>query len=452
MNFSKRFDTRLIEMHHRTKNDYAVLSTYVTDIEANDQDERTVPNLCMVTFTGSIRNWGTKECKYLVRPKLTNACWGAGLSFHRCHGELVVPVDPYLDNVFDGEEGSRGIRFFTHGYDVYTPDIVLVTHDYKTHQGNPVVHTWGRGGRAHDEDEDLKLGEGKWKWMEDIDKSRPELSVFGTDRVNMLLGIGSHHNSTETERKELDMIRNSRFGLGTKRTMEQVRQFTGIDLLNKRMESNKCGNNYWVPYEESPNYGVDEVLARGNVGNVGEPPKSEEHHAPKVKPIDEPEDAPEHEEEKEKELDQLEHELREEDEVLNNALKRKAAKKSKKKKLADSDLRDPLHNMGGRNQGRGRAHMAGDSSPDLLPNRLERAKHLLENAKPQIRHAAEVLKTKEEALLAGAVRLKEKEREMISNGQVDYTFFGALAVVVMLLFYIMSKQGGTKRREHKKRS
>ena len=58
------------------------------------------------------------------------AMWGAGLSFHRCHAELNVPVDPYLDHVFDGEEGSRGIRFFTHGYDVYTPHRVLVTHDY----------------------------------------------------------------------------------------------------------------------------------------------------------------------------------------------------------------------------------------------------------------------------------------------------------------------------------
>ena len=58
------------------------------------------------------------------------AMWGAGLSFHRCHAEINVPVDPYLDNVFDGEEGSRGIRFFTHGYDVYTPDRVFVTHDY----------------------------------------------------------------------------------------------------------------------------------------------------------------------------------------------------------------------------------------------------------------------------------------------------------------------------------
>lgn len=56
--------------------------------------------------------------------------WGAGLSFHRCHAEINVPVDPYLDGVFDGEEGSRGIRFFTHGYDVYSPHRVLVTHDY----------------------------------------------------------------------------------------------------------------------------------------------------------------------------------------------------------------------------------------------------------------------------------------------------------------------------------
>ena len=61
---------------------------------------------------------------------LLAAMWGAGLSFHRCHAEINVPVDPYLDNVFDGEEGSRGIRFFTHGYDVYSPHRVLVTHDY----------------------------------------------------------------------------------------------------------------------------------------------------------------------------------------------------------------------------------------------------------------------------------------------------------------------------------
>jgi len=124
MDFSDGYDQGLIQMFHRTQNDYAVLSTYVADIVENNQDPKTVPNLCMVQFTSSIRNWATKECHGLVRPKMTNAMWGAGLSFHRCHAELNVPIDPYTDNVFDGEEGSRGIRFFTHGYDVYTPDKV----------------------------------------------------------------------------------------------------------------------------------------------------------------------------------------------------------------------------------------------------------------------------------------------------------------------------------------
>jgi Glycosyltransferase (GlcNAc) len=53
-----------------------------------------------------------------------------------------VPYDPYLPNVFNGEELSRGIRFFTHGYDMYTPDQVLAMHDYNGHQNNPIVNTW----------------------------------------------------------------------------------------------------------------------------------------------------------------------------------------------------------------------------------------------------------------------------------------------------------------------
>lgn len=83
MDFSDNFDTKLIEMHHRTENDNAVLSTYVADMSQNNQDEEVirngknvVPNLCMVEFPNSIRNWGTKQCTNLVRPKLTNAMWG----------------------------------------------------------------------------------------------------------------------------------------------------------------------------------------------------------------------------------------------------------------------------------------------------------------------------------------------------------------------------------------
>jgi hypothetical protein len=72
MDFSDRYDTGLIAMHHRTQNDYSILSTYVADIAQNNKNVRDVPNLCMVQFTSTIRNWGTKICHDLVRPKLTN--------------------------------------------------------------------------------------------------------------------------------------------------------------------------------------------------------------------------------------------------------------------------------------------------------------------------------------------------------------------------------------------
>ena len=180
-------------------------------------------------------------------------------------------MDPYLDGVFDGEEGSRGIRFFTHGYDVYTPDKVLVTHDYHGHQSNPVVHTWGRGmhkpmkpGEEEDEKKSAQdtVFEDNWKWMEEIDSKREQWHTFGTKRVNMLLGIGSHHNSTEREAKEVEKIRHSYFGLGTKRSLEQARNFTGINLLDMKMEVNKCGNLNWIPFEESHDYGITDALRR----------------------------------------------------------------------------------------------------------------------------------------------------------------------------------------------
>ena len=77
------------------------------------------------------RNWGTKCARSLPEPKLTNAVWGAGLSFSKCHAELKGPYDPHLPHIFDGEEFTRGSRFFTNGYDIYTPNRVYILHNYK---------------------------------------------------------------------------------------------------------------------------------------------------------------------------------------------------------------------------------------------------------------------------------------------------------------------------------
>ena len=127
MDFEPEWDDKMVKMWDQAKNEYAVLSTYVANIDQlgkNLNGVHEVPHLCMVTFTSQVRTTATKCARNLSKPKLTNAVWGAGLSFSKCHAELKVPVDPHTPGIFDGEEFNRAARFFTYGYDVYTPNRV----------------------------------------------------------------------------------------------------------------------------------------------------------------------------------------------------------------------------------------------------------------------------------------------------------------------------------------
>lgn len=240
-------------MFHRAKNDYAVLSTYVADIEQTDTNPTNVPHLCMVEMSNTWRNWGTKFCEKLVRPKINNVAWGAGLSFHKCHAEINVPNDPFLPGVFNGEELSRGFRFFTFGYDMYTPDQVLVTHDYHGHQSNPHVHTWGG---EHSKVQPENAGDDMSHFMKDVYEVFPTVEPKSTDRLNVLMGI------KEGEPSLADKIAQSRYGFGDKRTLEQAVELSGFDPHKKRMTKNTCGNLAWVPFEEDDNFSLDRTLAR----------------------------------------------------------------------------------------------------------------------------------------------------------------------------------------------
>jgi hypothetical protein len=154
MDFLPNWEIKMIEMWLLTSNEYAILSTYVASTETyNDQLEGKmgtnnryeVPNLCMIIFSGShdmVRVWGTKCIVNYPKPKLTNAVWGAGLSFSKCHAERKVPYDPHTPNIFDGEEFTRAIRFWTSGYDIYSPHRVYVVHNYVKSQSDPKHFGW----------------------------------------------------------------------------------------------------------------------------------------------------------------------------------------------------------------------------------------------------------------------------------------------------------------------
>ena len=157
MDFVFDWDVKMMTMWASTRNEYGILSTYVAPTEqlkynVGDTSKglnalHEVPHLCMVTLFGSHmlpRIWGTKCARSLPEPKLTNGIWGAGLSFSKCHAERKAPYDPHTPQIFDGEEFSRSVRFWTWGYDIYTPNRVNVVHNYHVSQSDPTHFDWAR--------------------------------------------------------------------------------------------------------------------------------------------------------------------------------------------------------------------------------------------------------------------------------------------------------------------
>ncbi|KAL7531450.1 hypothetical protein ACHAXR_004056 [Thalassiosira sp. AJA248-18] len=230
MDFEPEWDQKMVDMWDMAQNEYAVLSTYVANIDQLGQNlngVHEVPHLCMVIFTSQVRTHATKCARNLPRPKLTNAVWGAGLSFSKCHAELKVPVDPHTPGIFDGEEFNRAARFWTYGYDVYTPHRVYVLHDYPGSQHNPKTMGWGHG---KFEQTDLKNA---------------------YYRLNTILDIPGGERDYDKRLR----LKRSKYGLGDRRSLDDLIEFSGIDLRHKKATidgKNRCGNLQWVPFIEHP--------------------------------------------------------------------------------------------------------------------------------------------------------------------------------------------------------
>lgn len=227
MNFEPDWDSKMVAMWDDANNEYAVLSTYVQDVEHLGSTKHQVPHLCMVKFTSNVRTDATKCANDLIRPKLTNAIWGAGLSFSKCHAELKVMVDPHTPHIFDGEEFNRAARFWTYGYDIYTPNKVLVLHNYHESQSNPIAHTWGMNRNKH--------------------------GSFADSSYRLYTMIG--YPGGEKDEQKAIHLRQSKYGLGDRRSLDQLYDFSGVDVRNRKKSidgKNRCGNISWVPFAEHP--------------------------------------------------------------------------------------------------------------------------------------------------------------------------------------------------------
>jgi len=231
MAFAEGWDVKQIRQWVSARNEFAVLSTYVADasqiveggVEVNVNGKWEVPHLCSIVWQdGHVRNMQAKAARNLKRPKLTTL-WAAGLSFAKCHAERAAPYDPKTPYVFWGEEFARTARFFTHGYDIYTPDRTIIAHDYKHTQGDPSHFKWnGKGGPRLRQNATVRS-------QRDASDKRI-WSLLGMPGGDPTMDLGD-------------------YGLGSVRTLDQLKHFTGIELSNRTILANRCGNVDWVPWD-----------------------------------------------------------------------------------------------------------------------------------------------------------------------------------------------------------
>lgn len=205
----KHWDTKLINMAYKLQGEQSsrkvVISHYPPNYddykENNDTIKNLVPRICksffnernMISFHGAEILNTNDEC-YLV-PYIA-----AGMFF--CSSKFLkeLPFDPYLPYLFVGEEILLSARFWTNGWDIYTPSENIAYH-YYTRKDEPKIWT----DQKYSDEEALR-------------------------KVKLLLGL---------ERGNIQ-VQNELYGMGKQRSLQDYYTFAGIDLENKKITKNFC--------------------------------------------------------------------------------------------------------------------------------------------------------------------------------------------------------------------
>ena len=238
--------------------------------EKNGVMNAEVPRQCSIKIGSEVvplfGNQADGKAIGLESPLLSTA-YSPSFVFSKCHLETTVPHDPFAVQLLETEKYPHFARLWTRGYDVYTPTVNIVYKDNIIL--HPLHHTAGHG----------ESGEKKWPKN---DNERRDAHV----RMKILLNI--HHGITSSELAVLgggsgvglgEKITTARanlgiYGLGKRRTLDQLLEFTGISLSSSSSEGGDqhgndgegCANPKWIAYDASisPKANLYDGLGKAN--------------------------------------------------------------------------------------------------------------------------------------------------------------------------------------------
>ncbi len=209
--FKKDWDIKCINMIKELKQNgikKPLISHYPkihTDIEHQDVN-KDIPIICksffndrkMISFLGA-ENISIEQSRFKPTPYIA-----AGMFFVESTFLKHVPYDPNLPYLFVGEEILHSIRFWTHGYDIFTPSENIIFH-YYTRSNEPKIWT---------------------------DKTYTDENAL--NKVKTLLGI---HKLPIVPDLNHNM---EKYGLGNIRTIKDYFDFAGIDLNTQSVSRDFC--------------------------------------------------------------------------------------------------------------------------------------------------------------------------------------------------------------------
>lgn len=193
--FVQNWDELIIEIWNQTNDSKAILTGYPPNYNPSQSEDEwyKVPQICNVyAFDHKyILSRPANLIDFENRTRPYNAVYvSAGFIFGK--GEIIekVPYDPEF--YFAGEETALAIRYYTHGFNLYHPHKLILHHYYQ------------------------RLGNSK-HW--DDHNEWGSLNYVAHNRLDCLLGRNNDY--------DLGI-----YGLGNERTLEDYKQYAGIDFEN----------------------------------------------------------------------------------------------------------------------------------------------------------------------------------------------------------------------------
>ena len=156
-----------------------------------------------------------------------------------------VPNDANLMYLVDGTDYLYYARLWTRGYDVYSPNFLVALHDTTNNinldlfVGNPKIV-------------DKQNGKDSFGWL-----SRGMDPEFIRDEFEKSLWRYYTILGSVDGQKTVSSIANiGEYGLGSKRSLDQLIAFTGMDTRSKNILGMRCANLEKVPYKANNYPGV----------------------------------------------------------------------------------------------------------------------------------------------------------------------------------------------------